>query len=97
MWFSHPQPSPIPQVIKAQTTDPNVTLNADKVIRAAQVGTLPEREAVRLGGETSCYAKVGENLGKIWEGPWFSNLATEWFVTLSLIHEILEMVRGCLL
>lgn len=33
-------------VIKAKTTDPNVTLNADKVIRAAQVGTLPEREAV---------------------------------------------------
>lgn len=33
-------------VIKATTKDPNVTLSAEKVIRAAQVGTLPEREAV---------------------------------------------------
>lgn len=57
---------PQPQVIKAKTTDPNVTLNADKVIRAAQVGTLPEREAVRLG-ETSFTPKwERENLGKIW-------------------------------
>eukprot|EP00435_Cladocopium_sp_Y103_P033519 s30_g8.t1 len=38
--------SHLASAIKEKTTDPNITLNADKVIRAAQIGTLPDSEAV---------------------------------------------------